>query len=233
MIQDSLAHFRKMNNHMNKLSPFTDRPTPAPSPNPLHCWGKPPSLFLGSAATWQSPAVAPPVLAGSSSPLRRSPASICWQSAPRRWTGCRRIKTSRPAKSRNPPAQDINNLTWLLLSSRLYLTGEREPSFCAWEFLEQFNQSFCLFDTRDCFKRENIGFCCCKAFNLWSMPCFKLLGRRTKITNATQSHSVHVYKWNIWSLHLEASKPVESLKLRADPASSAFSVASLILVKVS
>lgn len=171
-----------MNSNLNTFSPLTDRPTPALSPNPHHCWGKPPSLVLGSAVTGQSPAVAPPVLAGSSSPLRRSAASICWQSAPRRWTGCRRIETSRPAKSRNPSAQDINKLTWLVLSSRLYLAREREPSLCVWELLEQLDQSCCLFDTRDCFKRENISFCCCKAFNLWSMPCFKLLGRKKKTT---------------------------------------------------
>lgn len=86
------------------------RLTPAPSPSPLHCWGKPPSLFRGSALTWQSPTAAPPVLAGSSSPLRRSAASICWQSAPPRRTGCHQTTTSRPAQSGNPLAQDVNNL---------------------------------------------------------------------------------------------------------------------------
>lgn len=172
----SLDHFRKMNNDLNKFSLLRDTPTPALSPNPLHCWGKPPSVVLGSAVTWQSPAAAPPALPGSSSPLRRSPAWIWRQSALRRWTGCRRIKTSRPAKSTNPSGQDINTLTWLRLSSRLYLTREREPGFCVWELLEQLDQSFCLFDTRDGFKRQNISFCCCKAFNLGSVPCFKLLG---------------------------------------------------------
>lgn len=107
----SLDHFRKLNNNLNKFSPSTGRLTPALSPSPLHCWGKPPSLFLGSAPTWQSPTVALPVLAGSSSPLRQSAASICWQSAPPRWTGCHQTMTSRPAKSGNPLAQDINNLT--------------------------------------------------------------------------------------------------------------------------
>lgn len=220
-----------MNSNLNTFSPLTDRPTPAPSPNPHHCWGKPPSLVLGSAVTGQSPAVAPPVLAGSSSPLRRSAASICWQSAPRQWTGCRRIETSRPAKSRNPSAQDINKLTWLVLSSRLYLAREREPSLCVWELLEQLDQSCCLFDTRDCFKRENISFCCCKAFNLWSMPCFKLLGRKKKQPNTTQSYTACLQmKYLIASLG--SSKHAKSLKLRADPVISAFSVASLILVSV-
>ena len=76
--------------------------TPALCPSALRCWGKPPSLVLGSTVSWQSPAVAPPGLAGSSSPRRPSAASICWRSAPHRWTGCRRIKTSRPAKGSNP-----------------------------------------------------------------------------------------------------------------------------------
>lgn len=165
---------------MNQFSPFTDRPTPALDPISLHCWGKPPSSFLGSAVTWPSPAAAPQVPTGSSSPRQRSAASICWPSAPHRRTGCRRIKTWHPAISGKLLAEDINNLTWRLLSSRLYLTWEREPSFCAWELLEQLNQSFCLFDTRDGFKRQNISFCCCKAFDLWPMPCFKLLERGKK-----------------------------------------------------
>lgn len=62
---------------------LTARPTGALSPTPLHCWGKPPRLILVSTRSQQIPAVAPPVVVGSSSLLRRSAVAICWRSAPR------------------------------------------------------------------------------------------------------------------------------------------------------
>lgn len=104
-----------------------NRPTPALSPSPLHCWGKPPSLFLVSGGTGQIPAVAPPVVVGSSWRLRRSAVVIYWPSAPRLRTGCRPIETSRPAKS-SSPAEGVNSRTKVAPARQQTLPYKREPA---------------------------------------------------------------------------------------------------------
>lgn len=107
--------------------PLTNRPTPALSPTPLHCWGKPPSSSLVSGGTGQTPAAAPPVVVGSSWRLRRSAVVTCWQSAPRLRTGCRLTETSRPAKS-SSPAQGINSRTNVDPPRQQTLPYKREPA---------------------------------------------------------------------------------------------------------
>lgn len=49
----------------------------------------------------------------------------------------------------------------MLLSSSGYLTREGEPGFRVGKLPEQLDQSFRLFDTRDCFKSYEISSCSC------------------------------------------------------------------------
>lgn len=89
---------------------------------------------------------------------------------------------------------DVNNESKrvFLFGSNSYLTREGEPGFRVWELSEQLDQSLRLFDTRDCFKSNKISSCCCQAFDLWPMPCFKLLGREKKMKQRQLSSAVNV-----------------------------------------
>lgn len=180
-----------MSSIKENMTCLDNRLTPAQCPSPLHCSGRPPSSYPGSALTWQSPTAAPPVLVHNSSLLQRPTAAIYWPAAPPLWMGCRQINTSHPVQGVATYAQHINNKSTQLfflipLSITSYLTREREPGFWVRELSEQLNESLCLFDTWDCFICNEISSCCCQAFRLWPMPRFKLLGReRIKQQNTT------------------------------------------------